>query len=247
MLNKLIKKNIMIFIIISSIFVTIFLLFTNYYIVDPDLKYLSLILLVLAIIVLCMLMIGFGYYSYFMNKGDDEEMSEEMLNEIVVAGGCFWGVQEYYTRLKGVVETKVGYAQGTTVNPTYEEVCEGSSGFTEVVYIKYNPETISLIKICDHLFRIIDPLSVNKQGGDAGINYRTGIYYDNEVDRKVIDKYIAKQQKKYYSSIAVEVKNLENFYDAEDYHQEYLKKNINGYCHVNFSKIKDTEIKPEYL
>jgi methionine-S-sulfoxide reductase len=192
-------------------------------------------------------MVGFGYYSYFMNKGDDDEMSDEMLNDIVVAGGCFWGVQEYYTRLKGVDETKVGYAQGTTVNPTYEEVCEGNSGFTEVVHIKYNPETISLTKICDHLFRLIDPLSVNKQGGDVGINYRTGIYYNNEVDKKVIDKYIAKQQKKYYSSIAVEVEKLENFYDAEDYHQEYLKKNIYGYCHVDFSKIKDTEKKSEYL
>jgi len=246
MLKKLIKKYAVFFIIVSSILIISFLVMIRFYIYDPELRYVFMILLVVEIIVLAMLTIGYAYYTYFMNK-DDELIDEESVKEIVVAGGCFWGVQEYYRRLKGVLDTKVGYAQGITDNPTYEDVCSGNTNFTEVVYIKYDSNVINLNKICDHLFRIIDPLSINKQGGDVGSNYRTGVYYINEPDKKIIDKFISKQQKKYYSQIVVEVEKLIKFYDAEDYHQDYLEKNVHGYCHVDFTKIKDSEKKAEYL
>lgn len=165
------------------------------------------------------------------------------MKEIVVAGGCFWGVEAYYSRLKGVEYTLCGYANGDIENPTYEQVCEGDTNFVEAVHIKYDDSVISLEKILEHLFRFIDPTSLNKQGGDVGTQYRTGVYYIEEADKVVIENYIKSRQPEYDKPIVVEVLPLKNFFDAEEYHQQYLVKNPTGYCHVNLGLIRPEESK----
>lgn len=156
---------------------------------------------------------------------------------IYLAGGCFWGVEEYFSRLKGVITTIVGYANGQKNNPTYEEV-KHQSGHVETVYIKYDDSLISLTKLLEHFLRFVDPYSINKQGEDEGIQYRSGVYYINKEDKDIVFNYFNNHLKPSYQ---IEVKELENFFEAEEYHQNYLKKNQNGYCHVNLSLIKDDE------
>lgn len=163
--------------------------------------------------------------------------------KIVVAGGCFWGVEEYYRRLKGVVGTRGGYAQGFRIDPVYTDVKKQLTGHAEVVEVEYDPSLISLPMIFNHLFRMIDPTSFHKQGGDIGSQYRTGIYTNTNEDLQVAQQFIREQQALYSKPIVVEVEQLKKFYDAEDYHQEYLVKNPEGYCHVDFSKIKPEELK----
>jgi methionine-S-sulfoxide reductase len=163
--------------------------------------------------------------------------------KIVLAGGCFWGVEEYYRRLKGVVGTRVGYAQGFRIDPVYTDVKKQLTGHAEVVEVEYDPSLISLPLIFNHLFRMIDPTSFHKQGGDIGSQYRTGIYTNTNEDLQVAQQFIREQQTLYSKPIMVEVEQLKKFYDAEDYHQEYLVKNPEGYCHVDFSKIKPEELK----
>jgi len=156
---------------------------------------------------------------------------------IYLAGGCFWGLEKYFSQIPGVTGTKVGYANGKTVNPTYEEVCTGTTGFAETVEVKYDPSKISLNTLLKAYFSVIDPTSLNKQGNDIGTQYRTGIYYTNPSDEKIMKDFIVQEQKKYKKPIVVEVERLQNFYPAEEYHQKYLEKNPHGYCHI---KISDT-------
>lgn len=163
------------------------------------------------------------------------------MKSIVLAGGCFWGVEAYFKRVKGVLATRVGYAQGTKDNPSYKEVCEGDTGHAEVCDVIFDEEIISLEKILEHFFRIIEPTSLNKQGGDTGTQYRTGIYYNLNDDLDIIERVIGEEQKKYKEKIVTEVAPLDFFYDAEEYHQEYLVKNPSGYCHIDFSLIKPEE------
>lgn len=166
-----------------------------------------------------------------------------MIKEIVIAGGCFWGVEEYYRRLKGIVFTKVGYAQGITLHPTYEQVLTGNTQHVEACFIEYDDTQISLEMILDHFFRIVDPFSLNRQGGDFGTQYRTGIYYENEEDQAIVMNYIENKQKNYKDKIVVEAERLRVFYDAEEYHQQYLQKHPRGYCHIDFTKMKESEKK----
>jgi peptide methionine sulfoxide reductase msrA/msrB len=159
------------------------------------------------------------------------------LEKIYLAGGCFWGVEAFMARVLGVVDTTVGYANGTTVNPTYEEVCRKNTGHAETVKVLYDPNQTSLEKLLTIFFTIIDPLSVNRQGEDCGAQYRTGVYYLTPEEREAAKKVFAVEQVKYSRPLAVELKLLENFYAAEEYHQDYLEKNPGGYCHVDFSKL----------
>lgn len=170
-------------------------------------------------------------------------MDNRDIREIVVAGGCFWGVEEYYKRLKGVISTEVGYAQGITENPSYEAVCTMETDHAEVVKIEYDANIIPLQKILEHLFRMIDPISLNQQGGDVGTQYRTGVYYSDRTDLPTIKAFIAQEQQAYSAPIAVEVEPLKAFWHAETMHQDYLEKNPRGYCHINFSLIKQSELK----
>jgi peptide-methionine (S)-S-oxide reductase len=165
------------------------------------------------------------------------------MKKIVLAGGCFWGVEEYYRRLKGVGETRVGYAQGRKVNPTYQEVCSGLTMHAEVVEIHYDETVIPFVKILEHLFRICDPTSLNRQGNDIGTQYRAGIYPDTQEDLDFAKQYIKERQSEYTQPIVLEVEILRDFYDAETYHQKYLVKNPSGYCHVNMNLIKPEERK----
>ena len=159
---------------------------------------------------------------------------------IYIAGGCFWGVQEYYSRLKGVISSISGYANGKKENPTYQEVKSGEYLHAETVKIIYDDSIISLEKLLEHFLRFVDPYSLNQQGEDKGVQYRSGVYYTEEGDKKVIKEFLDKRLKPNYM---IEILPLENFYNAEEYHQDYLKKNVNGYCHINLNIIKDEEKK----
>lgn len=168
-----------------------------------------------------------------------EDGDSEMKREIVLAGGCFWGVQEYFSRLSGVSATEAGYAQSRVESPTYRDVCSGNSGATEAVKITYDPARISLATILAHFFRIIDPVAVNRQGNDIGTQYRTGIYYQKPAEKAVAAAIMISEASRHSAPLAVELEPLENFYSAEDYHQDYLKKNPGGYCHINFDSLND--------
>lgn len=166
-----------------------------------------------------------------------------MIKKIIIAGGCFWGVEAYFKQLRGVVNTSVGYVNGNISNPTYQDVCEAKATHAEGCEIIYEDNLITLSEILEHMFRFINPVSINKQGGDIGLQYRTGVYYKDENDEIVIKQFIANKQKEYAKKIAVEVEPVKNYYLAEEYHQDYLDKNPNGYCHVDFRLIKDEEKK----
>lgn len=154
------------------------------------------------------------------------------MKKIVLAGGCFWGVQEYYSRIHGVLKTEVGYANGRTKNPSYEDICENNTGFAEVCLVEYDDKIITLEEILDKFWAVVNPTSLNRQGNDIGSQYRSGIYYFDEADVSIIEESIKKLQKSYEKKILTEVKPVENYYKAEEYHQDYLKKNPNGYCHI---------------
>lgn len=157
---------------------------------------------------------------------------EENMKKIILAGGCFWGMEAYFQRLVGVIETEVGYANGTTENPTYEEVCGHTTGYAEVLSVAYDEAVISLETLLKHFWKVIDPTLLNRQGGDIGDQYRTGIYYTVPEDVAIIEASLADEQKKYVKPIVTEVKPLVTYYMAEQYHQKYLDKNPHGYCHI---------------
>jgi len=158
-----------------------------------------------------------------------------------LAGGCFWGVEAYFRQLDGVVSTRVGYGQGTPTEPAYEQVCSGETGHAEVCEVSYDSIVLPLLKLLEHFFRIIDPTILNRQGPDRGTQYRTGIYYSDASDQAVIVEFICKEQERYPDLIVVEVEPVANFYLAEEYHQQYLKKNPGGYCHIDLQVAKLAE------
>lgn len=154
------------------------------------------------------------------------------MKEIYLAGGCFWGAEHYLKQIGGVASTEVGYANGITENPTYKEVCTDTTRFAETVHVTYDPEILPTELLVRLYFKSVNPTSVNRQGGDRGTQYRTGIYYVDESDLPVIRKIYDEVQADYSVPLAVEVEPLKNFYRAEDYHQDYLDKNPTGYCHL---------------
>ncbi|MDR2178905.1 MAG: peptide-methionine (R)-S-oxide reductase MsrB [Synergistaceae bacterium] len=155
-----------------------------------------------------------------------------MEREIFLAGGCFWGVEQYMSLLPGVVETEAGYANGCTQRPSYEDVCSGETGHAETVRVRYDDGRIGLPFLLERFYEAIDPTSLNRQGGDIGEQYRTGIYYVNESDREIVNASLRDLQKREIKPVVVECKPLENFWPAEKYHQKYLEKNPGGYCHI---------------
>ena len=153
--------------------------------------------------------------------------------EIWLAGGCFWGLEKYVSGIRGVIATSVGYANGTAVSPTYKQVCTGTTGAAETVHVVYNPELLPLASLLKLYMKAIDPTSLNRQGADVGTQYRTGIYYLDEADLGVINAEIKRVDAECNDPVVVvEVKPLSSYYLAEEYHQEYLKKNPTGYCHI---------------
>ena len=160
------------------------------------------------------------------------------MKTIYFAGGCFWGTEHYMSQFDGVVETTVGYANGSVADPAYEEVYTDQTGHVECVKVVYDDELISLATLCRLFFRSIDPLLLNRQGGDIGTRYRTGIYWNDTDDQAVVEEVCAEIQRKYNEPLVVEKSPLKCFYSAEEYHQKYLVKNPEGYCHLSLSTLK---------
>lgn len=158
---------------------------------------------------------------------------------IYLAGGCFWGIEGYFKRLKGVLHTEAGYANGRTTNPSYEEVCKQNTGHAETIKLEYDADILSLTDILRHFFRIIDPTTLNRQAHDVGTQYRSGIYYVDAADRDIIQAAIQAEQGRYAAPIVVENLPLQNFFPAEEYHQDYLDKNPQGYCHIDLQKARE--------
>lgn len=156
------------------------------------------------------------------------------MNKIIyLAGGCFWGTAHLFSLVPGVSESEAGYANSIVPDPTYKEVCTGATHAAETVKVVYDPDKVALSSLIRLYFKSIDPLSVNKQGGDVGTQYRTGIYYADEDDVPVIEAELATLARRHKQPLAIEFGPIQNFYPAEDYHQDYLYKNPDGYCHVN--------------
>ncbi|ADV45116.1 peptide-methionine (S)-S-oxide reductase MsrA [Bacteroides helcogenes] len=183
---------------------------------------------ILIVAVLCLSCIG-----KLAEEQAGRKKETKPMKEIYLAGGCFWGTEHFLKQIDGVEKTQVGYANGNVVSPTYQQVCTGTTGFAETVKVQYDPEKADLPFLIDLFFKTIDPTSLNKQGGDRGTQYRTGIYYTDAVDLPVIKETVKRLSAGYTRPLVVEIKALENFYPAEDYHQNYLDKNPGGYCHIN--------------
>ena len=158
---------------------------------------------------------------------------------IFLAGGCFWGTEKYLSLIPGVIKTEVGYANGRTKFPTYEDVCYRNTGHAETVLVEYDSGRLELSSLLDLFYEVIDPTSLNRQGNDVGAQYRTGIYYIDNTDRNTIDASITRLGGRTSRPVVIEVKQLENYYAAEEYHQKYLEKNPGGYCHISNDKFEE--------
>ena len=173
-----------------------------------------------------------------------KQLEQDTFNQdekmIVLAGGCFWGVEKAFKALDGVVETTVGYANGFTDNPTYEEVCRNETGYKEAVKVVYQPNVVSLSTLIRAFFLCIDPRQQNSQGNDIGSQYQAGIYYVDEKDLDDIKPVYTNERMK-YDRFFVELEPLKNFYTAEEYHQDYLDKHPFGYCHITSYEMEEVK------
>lgn len=203
--------------------------------------------LLLIIPVLLVVTVVYVFAMYFKNKdktltnddtteytvNDNNAVDSGKLKEIYLAGGCFWGLEAYMQKIDGVEDAVSGYANGKTENPKYQDL--HTSGHAETVKVVYNPDMVSLEELLEYYLRVVDPVSINKQGNDTGTQYRTGVYYTNNSEKTIIEKVLANEQNKYDKPIAIEVLPLQQFFIAEEYHQDYLDKNPGGYCHIDLS------------
>ena len=155
----------------------------------------------------------------------------------VFAAGCFWGTEEYFRRLAGVVSTEVGYSGGASVDPSYEEVCTGRTGHAESLRIEFDPSKIGFEALLAHFFRMHDPTQKDRQGHDVGTQYRSAVFCQDEGQRAAAESFISSltASGKYKKPIATSVERAAPFYSAEEHHQDYLRKNPGGYCHVDLS------------
>ncbi|WP_042226077.1 bifunctional peptide-methionine (S)-S-oxide reductase MsrA/peptide-methionine (R)-S-oxide reductase MsrB [Kingella kingae] len=172
----------------------------------------------------------------FHQPNHKKEATTMNTKTIYLAGGCFWGLEAYFQRIDGVIDAVSGYANGNTPNPSYEDVLHRNTGHAETVRVTYDADKLSLDDILQYYFRVIDPTSLNKQGNDRGTQYRTGVYYTDPAEREIIAQALANEQRKFSQPIVVENEPLRQFFDAEEYHQDYLIKNPNGYCHIDIRK-----------
>lgn len=177
---------------------------------------------------------GEGQEKPMTEKGEQMNQTKE-LKEIYLAGGCFWGLEAYMKKIYGVEDSISGYANGNTENPSYEDLIYRHSGHAETVKVVYDANEVSLRVLLKYYLRVVDPTSVNRQGNDSGVQYRTGIYYTSAEEEEIIRAVLEQEQEKYEDPIVIEVMPLEHFYMAEDYHQDYLEKNPGGYCHINLA------------
>ena len=204
---------------------------------------------IIALLLACVSVAGNAGNRKKFDLMKQENMKMKDKAEIYLAGGCFWGTEHFLKQIRGVEQTEVGYANSQVPNPTSKEVCTGNTGAVETVKVVYDPRTVDLDLLLDLYFQTIDPTSVNRQGGDSGLQYRTGIYYIDKDDAPVIEAAIKDLAKDYAKPIAIEVMPLVNFYAAEEYHQDYLDKNVGGYCHINpklFELAQKANARPVY-
>jgi peptide methionine sulfoxide reductase msrA/msrB len=167
--------------------------------------------------------------------------TNNVLKVIYFAGGCFWGTQGYVDRIYGVIRSSVGYVNGNTENPSYEDVCHRNSGHAEAVEVWYHPERIRLETLIDAFFKTIDPTTLNRQGNDVGTQYRSGIYYTDLEQLPAIQEVLMTQNQRFNGNVVTEVLPLAHYYSAEKYHQKYLDNHPNGYCHVNLNTAPEPE------
>lgn len=166
------------------------------------------------------------------------------MRTVYLAAGCFWGSQAFFKRMKGVLSTRVGYANGNTENPSYADLKKGKATHAETLEVVYDEKVLPLEKILSYYLEIVNPYALNHQGEDYGLQYRTGVFYTDPSDAEVIRKvFSAEEEKRKKGKFAVLVGPLENFYAAEEYHQDYLDKNPGGYCHVNLKLLKKEDEK----
>ena len=153
------------------------------------------------------------------------------LETATLAAGCFWGVEDYFRKVPGVVETKVGYTGGKMKNPAYEKVAEGTTGHAETVEIKFDPTKVTYAQLLDQFFKMHDPTTLNRQGNDAGTQYRSAIFFHGDEQKKIAEQYKLKvdKSKAWKTPVTTEIAPAGDFYDAEGYHQKYLVKNPGGY------------------
>ena len=172
---------------------------------------------------------------------DESYVSVKGTGVIYLAGGCFWGLEKMMQSIPGVVRATSGYANGdASIKPGYREVCSGRTGYRETVRVEYKEDKISLDAILFAFFGAIDPTVKNRQGNDIGSQYQSGIYFTDENSAKAVE-HVVKVEKMRHKNFAVEIKPLESFYDAEEYHQDYLDKNPGGYCHITPAEMKMVE------
>jgi peptide-methionine (S)-S-oxide reductase len=156
------------------------------------------------------------------------------MEKIVIAGGCFWGMQELLRNVRGVVETRVGYTGGHLENPTYDDTHDSKSGHAEAVEITYNPDQVSLRRLLEYFFQIHDPTTLNRQGNDKGTQYRSAIFYQNDEQKQIAQEVIdaVDASGKWPGKVMTTLEPAAIFYEGEDVHQDYLQKNPAGYtCH----------------
>jgi peptide-methionine (S)-S-oxide reductase len=155
------------------------------------------------------------------------------LERATLGGGCFWCVEATFEILEGVKSVVSGYAGGQTLNPTYKQVCEGTTGHAEVVQIEFDPTKITFANLLDHFWKVHDPTTLNRQGADVGTQYRSIILYESEAQQRQAIESKRKAASKSGDPIVTEIAPLNRFYRAEEYHQDYYRKNPNaGYCQV---------------
>lgn len=182
------------------------------------------------------------------NPNDGVEFDLKKLEDLYLAGGCFWGLEAYMARIPGVYDVTSGYANGLTLKPSYQDVLYNNTKHAETVHVRFDPERTDVETLLKYYFRVVDPVSLNKQGNDRGTQYRSGIYFVNDEQKKIAEMSIVEEQKKYSKEIVVEILPLDNYYLAEEYHQDYLEKNPNGYCHIDLYEVEkplEDEIKYE--
>ena len=176
---------------------------------------------------------GYGQYlEPFVKAGLAKPSTHETA---ILAGGCFWGMEEIIRKIPGVLKTTVGYSGGKTANPTYEQVCTGATGHAEAIEVEFDPSKLSYEELLNYFFRMHDPTTLNRQHNDVGTQYRSAIFYTSEAQKKTAESVKAKWDKsaKFNKPITTEVAAAGKFYSAEDYHQKYLVKHPGGYtCHV---------------
>lgn len=201
------------------------------------------------IVIFCVVLIGIIFYNVkkstlnvkegaFVSLGDKTYIKKNDVDVIYLAGGCFWGIEKLMQAIPGVVDATSGYANGDSkIIPTYEKICAGGTGYKEAVRVEYRKKDVSLESILSAYFSVIDPTVKNRQGNDRGSQYQSGIYYADDTSEKIV-KQVAEREKMRYKNFSVEIEPLTNFYDAEEYHQNYLKKNPTGYCHISNEKIE---------